>query len=403
MKRLKGIDERLKDQTPTKGVSKSGRATFSKSADSAAPTRYERPTEYAPKDKRRPNAINDFVPAKKEYQPKGAGKYADKKPFIKNDFSQNTRADDYANPRTKNVNNRKSSVDFTKRMVPQVVDKTQPLFDGLPFERSYERKPTNPNHVITDKKEDGTMRLNKFLSQAGIAARRKADELIAEGLVKVNNEVITQMGYRIKKGDVVKFNGKIITKPDNFNYILLNKPKNTVTTVHDDRGRDTVMELIERSTPQRVYPVGRLDRNTTGVLLFTNDGELAQQLTHPSSKTEKVYAITLDKALTKTDFDAIRAGFDLEDGFIKVDHIEFPNSLDKTFVGIELHSGRNRIVRRIFESLEYEIIKLDRVVFAGLTKKNLSRGRWRHLTEKEVITLKHFTADKKLKLEQKKS
>lgn len=232
------------------------------------------------------------------------------------------------------------------------------------------------------------IRLNKYIANAGICARRKADEFIEQGFVTVNGEVIRAMGFRVKKEDVVKFKGKTIAAGKKY-YVLLNKPKNYITTTSDERERHTVMELIEGACSERLYPVGRLDRNTTGLLLFTNDGELAQKLTHPGNKIKKVYRVSLNKPLTKEDMKTIASGLQLEDGLAMIDAIAYADN-DKRIIGIELHIGKNRIVRRIFEHLDYTVEKLDRVLYAGLTKKDLPRGRWRHLTEKEVVQLKHF-------------
>lgn len=241
------------------------------------------------------------------------------------------------------------------------------------------------------------IRLNKYLSHAGVASRRKADELIKEGKVTVNGTVVTEMGYKVKPTDKVEFEGKKLN-PEKKYYILLNKPKDFITTVSDERQRKTVMDLIRSAygqikgvTRPRLYPVGRLDRNTTGVLLITNDGELAQKLTHPSTEVRKIYHVTLDKKLRREDFDKIaEGGVVLEDGIAEVDEIAYPNPNNKAEVGIEIHTGKNRFVRRIFETLDYEVEKLDRVFFAGLTKKDLPRGRWRFLKEEEVRLLKHF-------------
>lgn len=241
-----------------------------------------------------------------------------------------------------------------------------------------------------------SMRLNKFLAHAGIASRRKADELIAEGKVKVNGEVIKEMGYRVKIADKITFDDKRIT-PETKVYILLNKPKDCITTTTDERDRKTVLDLIKAAYTQikstkkpRLYPVGRLDRNTTGVLLITNDGELAQNLTHPSKEIKKIYHAVLDKSLKLDDYERIKHGVVLEDGIAEVTEVAYTNPKNKAEVGIEIHSGKNRIVRRIFESLGYDVIKLDRVYFGGLTKKDIPRGRWRFLDEEEVRRLKHF-------------
>lgn len=240
-------------------------------------------------------------------------------------------------------------------------------------------------------------RLNKFISNAGVCSRRQADEYIKAGYVTVNGETVLEMGYKVKPKDVVKFKGKTVQNEKKV-YVLLNKPKGYLTTVSDDRERKTVMELVNTVKGVRLYPVGRLDRNSTGILLMTNDGELAQKLSHPSGEVTKVYQVELDKALDQKDLLKIREGVELEDGKATIDQVDYtlPRGDDK-HVGIELHSGRNRIVRRIFESLGYEVQKLDRVLYAGLTKKNLPRGKWRFLTEKEVIFLKYFIANKKEK------
>lgn len=236
-------------------------------------------------------------------------------------------------------------------------------------------------------KDDGTMRLNKYLAHAGIASRREADDLIKIGAVSVNGKVITEMGYKVQPGDKVQFNGETI-KPEKKVYVLLNKPKNFITTTEDEKGRKTVMELVQKSTPVRIYPVGRLDRNTTGVLLFTNDGDLAKKLTHPKHRVEKIYHVKLNKNLKPSDMEKIQNGLKLDDGEIIVDDISYIKGAPHSEVGVKIHSGRNRIVRRIFEHLGYDVIKLDRVLFGGLTKKDLKRGHWRHLTKKEVDFLK---------------
>ncbi len=234
------------------------------------------------------------------------------------------------------------------------------------------------------------MPLNKFIAHTGICGRREAAELVKKGLVKVNGQAITEPGYKVSSTDEISVNGKKAFLAKNLVYILLNKPKDYITTTDDPQGRKTVLDIIGRATTERVYPVGRLDRNTSGVLLLTNDGELAQKLTHPSNEIKKVYHVTLNKELAKKDFDKILSGVTLEDGPASVDVLAYADMKDKTQIGVEIHSGRNRIVRRIFEALGYDVRNLDRVIFAGLTKKNIERGKFRFLSEKEVRDLKHF-------------
>jgi 23S rRNA pseudouridine2605 synthase len=237
---------------------------------------------------------------------------------------------------------------------------------------------------------EGTMPLNKFLAHSGIAGRREAAEIVKEGKVKVNGKLITEPGFKVSATDDILVNGKKIFISKNLVYILLNKPKDYITTTDDPQGRKTVLDIIGNATTERIYPVGRLDRNTSGVLLLTNDGELSQKLTHPSNNIKKVYSVTLNKPLDKADFDKILNGIMLEDGLAQVDALAYSDVHNKTLLGVQIHSGRNRIVRRIFEALGYDVRNLDRVVFAGLTKKNVERGKWRFLTEKEVRDLKHF-------------
>ncbi|MCX6318051.1 MAG: pseudouridine synthase [Bacteroidetes bacterium] len=238
------------------------------------------------------------------------------------------------------------------------------------------------------------MPLNKYIAHAGVAARREAAEIVKKGLVKVNGNVVTEPGYKVLPNDDVRVSGKKIFPAKNLVYILLNKPKDYITTTDDPQGRKTVLDIIGKATTERVYPVGRLDRNTSGVLLLTNDGELAQKLTHPSNEIKKVYHVTLNKPLEKKDFEKILGGVVLEDGPASVDVLAYADNKDKTQIGVEIHSGRNRIVRRIFEALGYDVKNLDRVIFAGLTKKNIERGKFRFLNEKEVRDLKHFRKGK---------
>ena len=242
----------------------------------------------------------------------------------------------------------------------------------------YKEQFVDPNEPI---------RLNKFLANAGVCSRREADEFITAGVVSVNGEVVTELGTKIKRGDEVKFHDQTVSIERKI-YVLLNKPKDTVTTSDDPQARRTVMDLVKGACTERIYPVGRLDRNTTGVLLLTNDGDLASKLTHPKYLKKKIYHVHLDKNLTKADMDQIAAGIQLDDGEIHADAISYTDEAKKNDVGIEIHSGKNRIVRRIFESLGYKVVKLDRVYFAGLTKKGLRRGEWRYLTENEVNFLR---------------
>jgi 23S rRNA pseudouridine2605 synthase len=240
---------------------------------------------------------------------------------------------------------------------------------------------------IEEPEEEGLIRLNRYISNSGICSRREADELIEVGAVSVNGKIITELGFKVRPGDKVNYGGETLNREKKV-YLLLNKPKDYITTTDDPEKRKTVMELLKGACKERVYPVGRLDRATTGLLLFTNDGELAKRLTHPSHGAKKLYHVHLDNPLKKVDFDKIEAGLELEDGPIKVDQIVYAGDTgDKRELGVEIHSGKNRIVRRIFESLGYEVVKLDRVIFAGLTKKDLSRGRWRFLSEKEISML----------------
>lgn len=232
-----------------------------------------------------------------------------------------------------------------------------------------------------------TIRLNKYIANSGICSRREADELITQGLVEVNGKVITEMGYQVQPGDKVVFDGQNIT-PEKPVYVLLNKPKGYISTTKDDKARKTVMDLVSNASPYRVFPVGRLDRSTTGVILLTNDGHLTKKLTHPSFQMKKIYHVTLDRKISVEDMRTIGEGIRLEEGIAEVDSISFIEGQPKNEVGIEIHIGWNRVVRRIFQKLGYEVEALDRVMFAGLTKKNIKRGHWRILTELEVNNLK---------------
>ena len=263
--------------------------------------------------------------------------------------------------------------------------------------RGYGRQDYDPNAKYNMKKRieyqeenidpNEPLRLNKFLANAGICSRREADEYIQSGVVSVNGEVVTELGTKVLRSDEVKFHDQVVTLEKKV-YVLLNKPKGFVTTSDDPQQRKTVMDLVKDACPERIYPVGRLDRNTTGVLLLTNDGDMASKLTHPKFLKKKVYHVFLDKNVAIEDLQKIAEGIELEDGEIHADAVEYADEHDKSQVGIEIHSGKNRIVRRIFEALGYRVTRLDRVLFAGLTKKNLRRGDWRFLTEREVEMLR---------------
>ena len=249
--------------------------------------------------------------------------------------------------------------------------------------------------IKPDQAGNTSMPLNKFLAHCGVCSRRDAVTIIKDGKVKVNDAVIIEPAFKVSERDEVKFNGKKLFVSKNLVYILLNKPKDYITTTDDPQGRKTVLQLTKMATTERIYPVGRLDRNTSGVLLLTNDGELTQKLSHPSYNITKVYEAKLDKNLTKADFDKILSGLQLEDGEVKADSLAYADAKDKSVIGIEIHSGRNRIVRRIFEHLGYDVKALDRVMYATLTKKNVDRGKWRFLSEKEVRLLKYLNASHK--------
>ncbi len=254
--------------------------------------------------------------------------------------------------------------------------------------KSYARgnAPVKKHSEVKPSLNSGLIRLNKYVANSGVCSRREADTYIAAGNVTVNGKPVTEMGHKVSLTDEVRFDGRLLN-PEKKEYILLNKPKNFITTTKDEKGRRTVMELISNATKSRLVPVGRLDRNTTGLLLFTNDGDLAKKLTHPRHGVRKIYHVELNKNLKTEDLHKIQEGVMLEDGLIKVDEISYLNNAPKKEVGVEIHSGKNRIVRRIFEQLGYEVVKLDRVIFANLTKKDLPRGHWRPLTDQEVINL----------------
>lgn len=254
--------------------------------------------------------------------------------------------------------------------------------------RPFRRGERSDRFSLPNPANDGLIRLNRYLAQAGVGSRREADELITSGAVTVNGKVVTELGTKVKPEDLVHFGGQKLNIEQK-RYVLLNKPKDTITTTDDPRERHTVMTLIAKACSERLYPVGRLDRNTTGVLLLTNDGDLAKKLTHPSYGAEKLYHATLDRSLTVDELHKLTDGVHLEDGLAHADEVSFVGAT-KREVGLKIHMGRNRVVRRMFEALGAEVVKLDRVMFAGLTKKELQRGHWRHLSEKEVTWLKQM-------------
>ncbi|RAI84096.1 pseudouridine synthase [Algoriphagus yeomjeoni] len=343
------------DLTEKKDFGQSKKPFFAKKEESSGPKPYTRDSKGGkPQSSEKPEGLIY----------KGRGK--DQKPV-------------FAAGRPTYKSDKKESKGFgKKRFVDQDTNVERPdyNFDSLPQKK---KKLENEENLI---------RLNKYIANSGICSRREADNLISSGLVTLNGEVCTELGRKVKKTDRVVYQGRKIN-PEKPTYVLLNKPKDFITTTDDPMDRKTVMNLVGNACEERIFPVGRLDRNTTGLLLFTNDGELAAKLSHPSNEIKKIYQVTLDKALTKKDEEAIIEGLTLEDGKVEVDDMQVL-SLDRTILGLEIHVGRNRIVRRIFAHLGYEVTALDRVVYAGLDKKDLKRGHYRFLSEQEVIRLKFF-------------
>jgi len=342
-------------------------------SDSDKPARYNKSDRFDKSDSAKPS----------RYDKSGDEKSSDfDKPtrFDKSDSDKPTRynkSSGYDKPGTKRSSGYGNSSRFDKSGKE----------GGGDFKGNDKKPYKSSKSKIEEPEEEGLIRLNRYISNSGICSRREADELIEVGAVSVNGKIITELGFKVRPGDKVNYGGETLNREKKV-YLLLNKPKDYITTTDDPEKRKTVMELLKGACKERVYPVGRLDRATTGLLLFTNDGELAKRLTHPSHGAKKLYHVHLDNPLKKVDFDKIEAGLELEDGPIKVDQIVYAGDTgDKRELGVEIHSGKNRIVRRIFESLGYEVVKLDRVIFAGLTKKDLSRGRWRFLSEKEISML----------------
>ena len=309
------------------------------------------------------------------YQPRQGGYQSRQGGYNQRQGGYNQRQGGY-NQRQGGYNQRQGG--YQQRPKRQQGPKPQMRFTPKPQRVIYEEPAIDPNMEI---------RLNKFMANAGICSRRVADEYIQKGLVKVNGNVATELGMKITPKDIVEYNGEVVTTEKKC-YILLNKPKDCVTTSDDPNGRKTVMDLVKGACEERIYPVGRLDRNTTGVLLLTNDGDLAAKLAHPQYVKKKIYQVWTDKPISEEDMQHIADGVELDDGPIHADAVSYVSPTDRKQAGIEIHSGRNRVVRRIFEALGYHVVKLDRVYFAGLTKKNLPRGRWRYLTQEEVNFLK---------------
>ena len=305
----------------------------------------------------------------------------------KNNFSSEKRVGKSkaykAKDRQKAVNQKLRHLDPKKRRE----DRRQAAENKKGYSKFFKKQ---TNRKFSEAKEGSVpsdkVRINKFLAQGGTCSRREAEKYIIAGAIKINGKVVTDLSYRVAPSDLVKFNGQTI-RGEKKKYVLLNKPKDFITTTSDDRGRKTVMQLVNNACNERIYPVGRLDRNTTGLLLFTNDGDLAKKLVHPKHGIRKIYHVTLDKKLAKHHLNTISVGVELEDGLTKVDSVSYIDGTPQDQVGIELHIGRNRIVRRIFESLGYQVVHLDRVVFGNLTKKDLKRGSWKHLDKKELELL----------------
>ena len=273
-----------------------------------------------------------------------------------------------------------------KKSTPLSRKSTSSSKKSTPLSRNTPKKTFTKIKEAPKSDESSGIRLNKYIANSGVCSRREADTYIEHGSVEVNGNLVTEMGYKVQPDDIVRFDGTSIT-PEPKKYILLNKPKNYITTMDDDRGRKTVMDLVSNASKERIYPVGRLDRNTTGLLLFTNDGELAKKLTHPKHDVRKLYHASLDKKLELKDLEKLRGEVIIEGKKVFIDAVSYVDGQPKSEVGIEIHSGRNRIVRKIFEHLGYKVSKLDRVIFAELTKKNLPRGRWRELTNQELSNL----------------
>ncbi|MGB4773550.1 MAG: pseudouridine synthase [Daejeonella sp.] len=319
-------------------------------------------------------------------------KRTDRKPFERKPFENKSTGEKRPYSEKNILSKRFNDKPFKSRLTdtPKPFEERSYRKDDGKWSSEERLKSNNRSKKASPEKDDGKIRLNRYIANAGICSRRKADELIAAGVVSVNGEAVTELGFKIDPAkDLIRYNGETL-KREKMVYVLLNKPKDYITTTDDPQERRTVMSLVEKASRERIYPVGRLDRNTTGLLLMTNDGALAEKLSHPRNNVTKIYQAELNKNLLQGDLNKIAFGLELEDGLIKPDQVSYVAGGSKKEIGIQIHSGKNRIVRRIFEHLGYDVVKLDRVVYAQLTKKDLPRGRWRYLEEKEIIQLKHL-------------
>ena len=359
--------------------------TFNSSSDGGEKRFERRPFSDRPQGERKPYGSSD-------------GSRPDRKPF-NSDRPQSDRKPYGDRPQGERKPFNKDAKNFDRKPLASRTDDNFRPYDREKNYRSDDRKWSSEENLRSNNrskkptasaKDDGLIRLNRFIANAGICSRRKADELIAAGVVSVNGEAVTELGFKVDPAkDLIRYNGEAL-KREKMVYVLLNKPKDYITTTDDPQERKTVMGLVEKASRERIYPVGRLDRNTTGLLLMTNDGDLAEKLSHPRNNVTKIYQVELNRNVPQGDLNKISFGLELEDGLIKPDQVSYVTGGSKNEIGIQIHSGKNRIVRRIFEHLGYEVVKLDRVVYSNLTKKDLPRGKWRFLEEKEIIQLKHL-------------
>ena len=326
-----------------------------------------------------------FIPKSKPY----SGRAADTGDKPQRSFKSDDGRKKY-NDKPSSYKDFKSSTTAKRTFSDERPARTKSGYDKITPATDVPAKTIRGRKKGAESKDSGLIRLNRYISNAGICSRRKADELIAAGVVAVNGQVVSELGHKVDPyKDEIRYNGELL-KREKMVYVLLNKPKDYITTTDDPQERRTVMQLVDKASRERIYPIGRLDRNTTGLLLMTNDGDLADKLSHPRNSIVKLYQVELNKSLTQGDFNKIGFGVELEDGIIKPDSVSYVSGGTKREIGIQIHSGKNRIVRRLFEHLGYEVVKLDRVVYANLTKKDLPRGRWRYLEESEIIQLKHL-------------